>query len=181
MQTETSGFTVIEFLFVVVILGVMCFAVWLNIRATKERILAEGQSPAIVAEAWFPEPTNYAVDTAGVLSADQIRALNEKLEGIANEDYQFGVVIVKTTFPHSIEQYAAKLARKWGVSADIALIIIATEDGQERIQVGYGLQGEIPESVADSILDTAMVPHFKDKNWHGGIVAGLDALVTHMK
>ena len=60
----------------------------------------------------YPEPTNYAVDSAEVLTSLQLSDLNEKLKGIDNGTRQYAVLIVKTTAPLSIEQYAIKLAEK---------------------------------------------------------------------
>lgn len=136
-------------------------------------------------EAYYPEPTNYAVDQSGVLSADQLASLNAKLKGMDTEKHQFGVAIVKTTQPLDIEAYGIKLAEKWKVGKkgldNGAIIIVATEDRKVRIEVGYGLEGNINDAAAGRILDNQMVPFLKQGKWYEAIVAGLDELNNKVK
>ncbi len=136
-------------------------------------------------EAFYPEPSNYAVDTAGVLTPEQLTALNAKLKALDSEKHQFGVAIVKTTKPFDITAYSIKLAEKWKVgSAKLdngAIIVIATEDRQVRIEVGYGLEGDVNDAAAGRILDNDMVPFLKQGDWNGAVVAGLDALTKKVK
>lgn len=139
----------------------------------------------LVQEAFYPEPTNYAVDKTGTLSAEQLFSLNAKLKAMDSEKHQFGVVIVKTTQPLDIESYGIKLAEKWKVGYkgldNGAIIIIAKEDRKVRIEVGYGLEGDIPDSVAGRILDNQIVPLLKEGKWYEAIVAGLDELNNKIK
>lgn len=136
------------------------------------------------AEAFYPEPTNYAVDAAGVLSTDQLQTLNENLKYMDTDKAQFAVVIVKTTAPLSIEEYGIKLAEKWKVG-DVdtdngAIIILATEDRKVRIEIGYGLEGDINDAAAGAIVDEHMIPELKAGNWYAGITAGLNALAARV-
>lgn len=156
---------------------------YLAINAGPEGQISLGVSTQ--AEAEYPEPSNYAVDAAGALSADQLASLNAKLKALDTDKHQFGVAIVKTTQPLDITAYGIKLAEKWKVGgADTdngAIIIIATEDRQVRIEVGYGLEGDVNDAAAGKILDIDMVPHLKSGDWYGAIVAGLDALTLKIK
>lgn len=138
-----------------------------------------------IAEALYPEPTNYAVDQAGVFSTEQIAMLNAKLKAMDSDKHQFGVAVVKTTKPLDIEQYGIKLAEKWKVGYkgidNGVIIIVATEDRKVRIEVGHGLEGEINDAIAGRILDNQMVPHLKQGKWYEAIVAGLDELSNRVK
>lgn len=137
------------------------------------------------AEAMYPEPSNYAVDSAGILSVEQLAELNTKLATMDTDAHQFGVVVVKTTQPLDIEAYSIKLAEKWRVGKEDldngAIIVVATEDRKVRIEVGYGLEGDINDAAAGKILDDSMVPLLKQGDWYGAINSGLDALSARVK
>ena len=139
----------------------------------------------LIKEVNYPEPTNYAVDETGTLSTEQLVSLNEKLKSMDSEKHQFAVAIVKTTKPLDIEQYGIKLAEKWKVGRkgldNGAIIIIATEDRKVRIEVGYGLEGDINDATAGRILDNQIVPFLKEGKWYEAIVAGLDELNNKIK
>lgn len=136
-------------------------------------------------EARYPEPTDYVVDEAGVLTPEQLSTLRNRLKLMDTSKHQLAVAIVKTTAPLSIEEYGIKLAEKWKVGdADLdngAIIVIATDDRKVRIEVGYGLEGDIPDSAAGRILDNDMVPFLKKNDWYGAINAGLAALSARVK
>lgn len=143
-------------------------------------------SPATAtAEATYPAPTDYAVDVAGVLTTEQLTELNGMLKGLDNEKHQFAVAIVKTTAPLSIEQYGIKLAEQWkvgGRNTDTgAIIIIATEDRKVRIEVGYGLEGDINDAKAGRIIDEQMMPFLKNGDWYRAITAALAELNGQIK
>lgn len=136
------------------------------------------------AETLYPEPINYVVDAAGALSTDQIQSLQRLVKQADNDKHQFGVAVVKSTKPLDITEYGIKLAEKWKVgNADTdngAIIIIATEDRKVRIEVGYGLEGDITDAEAGRILDNDMVPFLRENDWYGAINAGIIALQAHV-
>lgn len=177
----SRGFTIIEVIVVVVILAVVAI-IGVSIVSTPSKEVGTGASTV---EAAYPEPTNYVVDNANVLSESQYRALTDKLRSMDSSKHQFGVAIVKTTQPLDIEQYSIKLAEKWKVGYkgidNGAIIVIATQDRKVRIEVGYGLEGDINDAAAGRILDNQMVPFLKDGKWYEAIVAGLDELNNRVK
>lgn len=142
------------------------------------------QSPTAVqaTDASYPDPSNYTVDAAGVLTADQLAQLNATLKTMDNDQHQFAVAIVKTTAPLTIEEYGIKLAEKWKVGGkdtdNGAIVIVATEDRKVRIEVGYGLEGDINDAKAGAIIDNTMIPSLKRGDWYGAVSSALSALNT---
>lgn len=144
---------------------------------------SDGRVSSITYEAELPEATNYAVDTAGSLTNEQLDALNERLKGIADAgDIEIAVAVVDSIEPLTIEDYGIKLAEKWQVGPDDtdrgAIIIVATGDRLVRIEVGYGLEGEIPDGLAGEMIDVLMVPHLKNGDWYSAIDAGITGIVN---
>ena len=129
----------------------------------------------------LPEPTNYAVDAAGVLSSEQLNNLNVLLKSYS-EGYgqEIAIVIVKSTKPLAIEQYTIELAEKWKVgNAELdngAIIVLATEDRKVRLEIGYGLEGNIPDSKAGRIVDEKMVPYLKSSDWYNALLYGAQGI-----
>lgn len=156
-----------------------------NLVAATRGYLKQEQVASQESEVFYPEPTNYAVDSAGVLTPEQLLNLNKRLEGIDNGTRQYAVLIVKTTAPLSIEQYAIKLAEKWKVGHETldngAIIIIATKDRKVRIEVGYGLEQYIPDSVAGRIIDEKMISSLKTSDWYGAVLGAINGLEEKIK
>ena len=127
----------------------------------------------------FPEATNYVVDTSGKLKQSTIDYLNNDLknfDGIA----QIAVAVVNSTSPLTIEEYGIKLAEKWKVGYqgkdNGAIIILAIQDRKVRIEVGKGLEGDIPDAVAGRIIDESMIPSLKNSDLDAAIVNGVEAI-----
>ena len=139
----------------------------------------------VTPEAYYPAPTNYAVDAAGALTPEQLNDLNLMLQAMDIDAHQFGVAIVETTQPLSIEEYSIKLAEQWKVgNADLdngAIIVLAVKDRKVRIEVGSGLEGEITDSEAGRIIDEAMIPYLKADAWHDAVMEGLKAMANEVK
>ena len=135
-------------------------------------------------EAYFPEPSNYVVDSAGVIGEDLEVSLNKNLKEF-DKTAQIAVVTVKTTQPLDEKQYAIELARKWGVGSaekdNGVLFLIVTEDRKLRIETGRGAEGVITDSEAGRILDQYVVPSLKAGNWEEGIKNGVTAIIEEAK
>lgn len=141
---------------------------------------SEGSEPKASAEAFYPEPSNYAVDAAGVLDAKHLKWVNDKLAELDGDRQQLAVVVVKTTAPLGIEEYSIRLAEKWKVGKadmdDGAILVVATEDRKVRIEVGDGLQVDLTDAESGRILDEQVLPQFKKGDWYAGIMAGIVAI-----
>ena len=129
----------------------------------------------------LPELKARATDLTGTLSAEQRGRLEEKLQGIeSGKGSQVVVLLVPTTQPETIEDFGIRLAEAWKIgrkgTSDGVIIIVAKNDRRMRIEVGYGLEGAIPDAVAKRIVAERMAPRFKQGDFAGGIEAAVDAL-----
>jgi len=121
-------------------------------------------------------------DLTDSLSVEQRRALEEKLANFeARKGSQIAVLIVATTHPETIEQYSIRAAEQWKLGRkgvdDGALLLVAKDDKAVRIEVGYGLEGVLPDAIADRIIEEIIVPRFRSGDLYGGIDAGVDAII----
>ena len=157
------------------------FALLLMIAA----IFACGSPAADAAGELLPKPAQreYVVDTAGIVSAEdraQIEKIGEELR--EKTKAEIVVVTVPTLGDADIEEYANKLFRSWGIGdakqSNGVLLLIAKDDRQFRIEVGYGLEGEITDGKAGEILDK-MKPYFRDKKYSEGVLNAYQKLATY--
>jgi uncharacterized protein len=121
-------------------------------------------------------------DLTATLTPDQSAALEEKLADFeARKGSQIAVLIVPTTQPETIEQYSIRVAEQWKLGRrgvdDGALLLVAKDDRALRVEVGYGLEGALPDVVAKRIIADIIVPRFKTGDFYGGIDAGIDAIM----
>jgi len=147
------------------------FAGWLAVFGA--RALAEVAIPALEAR---------VTDLTRTLSPPSRQALEQTLAALeARKGAQIAVLIVPTTAPEPIEQYSLRVAERWKLGRagvdDGALLLVAKDDRQLRIEVGYGLEGVIPDAVAKRVISEVIVPYFQRGDYAGGITAGVDRLV----
>ena len=126
-----------------------------------------------------PIPATLVTDVAGVLSPEQKQALENKLVAIDDSSSnQIAVVIIPTLDGYPKEEYATKLFRDWGIgnkkTNNGVLLLVAINDRQIRIEVGYGLEGAIPDITALNIIDNDIKPAFKAGNYYEGINKATD-------
>ncbi len=129
-----------------------------------------------------PALSGRVVDEIGLLSVPDKATLEDKLAELeARKGSQIVVLLVPTTRPEAIEQFSMRVVEAWqpgrkGVD-DGVLLIVARDDREVRIEVGYGLEGAIPDATANRIIDDFILPQFRDGDFAGGIVAGVDRLI----
>lgn len=143
--------------------------------------LALGMSMAR-AELTFPALSGRVVDAAQVLNPDARAALEAKLAAQeARSTDQFVVATVPSLEGTSVEDYANRLFRFWKLGqADKnngVLLLVAPNERRVRIETGYGLEGVLPDAVASTIIQTAILPEFRQGNFSGGIEKGADAVI----
>lgn len=128
-----------------------------------------------------PNPPRLVNDYAGVLSKEQVSILEEKLVALDDStSNQIAVVILKSLDGYEVQEYANKLFRSWGIgnkkTNNGVLILASIEDRKVWIEVGYGLEGAIPDVTASSIYRNEIVPEFKQQNYYRGIDNAVNAL-----
>jgi len=125
-----------------------------------------------------PSPATLVTDVAGVLTPEQKQALENKLVAIDDSSSnQIAVVIIPSLDGYPKEEYANKLLRDWGIGSkknNGVLLLISINDRQIWIEVGYGLEGAIPDITALNIIDNDIKPAFKAGNYYEGINQATD-------
>ena len=137
--------------------------------------------PWAAADVPVPPLRARVTDLTGTLAAGQRAALEQKLADIeARKGSQIAVLVVESTRPETVEQYAVRVFERWKLGRkgvdDGVLLLVAKNDRQVHIEVGYGLEGAIPDAIAKRIIEQDIVPLFKQGNFNGGINAGTDRL-----
>lgn len=137
---------------------------------------------AAVAQVSVPPLAGRVVDQTSTLASDEIAALDGKLRDFeARKGSQVAVLVVPTTKPETIEQFSLRVAEAWKVGRrkidDGAILVVAKDDRALRIEVGYGLEGALNDATAKRIIDEIIVPKFRDRDFAGGIVAGVERIL----
>jgi len=137
------------------------------------------------AQAQVPVPKLSArvTDLTGTLTAEQRQALETRLaEFEARKGAQIAVLIVPTTLPETIEQYARRVLDEWKLGRkdidDGALLLVAMKDRKLRIETQYGLEGVMPDAIAKRIIDEIVTPRFRQQDFYGGISAGVERMIS---
>ena len=129
-----------------------------------------------------PNPPRLVNDYTQTLTPEQVQALEQKL--VAYDDStsnQVAVVIMNSTGDYPIEDVALGIIRTWGVGGEEhsngIVLLVAKGDHKIRIEVGYGLEGAIPDVTAKSIIDNALTPNFKQGNFYRGLDDATDDII----
>ncbi len=128
-----------------------------------------------------PALTDRVTDLSQVLQTGQKLRLQERLRRLEQEKgAQMAVLILPSTQPETIEQYGIRVAEQWKLGRkgvdDGVLLLVATADRSLRIEVGYGLEGVIPDAVAKRVIAEVITPYFRRGDLYGGLEAGVNQL-----
>ena len=135
-------------------------------------------------------PPRIVNDFAGILSAQERESLEQQLVQFNNEtSTQIAIVTVKSLDGTSIDDFAFKLGEKWGIGQkgkdNGALILVKPKYGNEKgkafIALGYGLEGVVPDALANRIVDNEMIPRFKNNDYFSGLLAAATRLTQLTK
>jgi uncharacterized protein len=139
---------------------------------------------SFIAGAQVPVPplTGRVTDQTATLTTEQKATLEQTLQAFeARKGSQIGVLIVPTTAPETIEQYALRVAEQWKLGRkkvdDGGVLVVAKEDRALRIEVGYGLEGALNDATSKRIISEIITPLFKQGDFYGGITAGVDQII----
>jgi len=143
-----------------------------------------GLSRAPAAEVIPPAPRHYFNDYANVVSSGTAARLNQTLEDF---ERQTSSQILVAVYPRmqsdsSIEDYTVRVAQAWRVGRqgtdNGAVLFVFVQDRKLFLQVGYGLEGALPDALAKQIIDNEITPRFKQGDYDGGLSAGVSAILA---
>jgi uncharacterized protein len=154
-------------------------------------VLLLAAMPALLAAreplASIPNPRvhngTWVTDMPGALRADTVARLNDTIGAFERTTgVEMAVVVVRSLDGSSIEETAEKLFQLWGIGKkdrDNGLLFLwSTGDRRVRVEVGYGLEGVLPDGKVGAILDAYVIPKFKAGDFDAGLTAGVDALLA---
>ena len=115
------------------------------------------------------------------LGAPARAALEQRLQDVETKtSSEIAVATVKSLDGMSVEEYANRLFKEWGVGQaktdNGVLILVAPNEREMRIEVGYGLEGILPDGLAGEIRDEQFLPRFLDDDYAAGITAGVNRI-----
>ncbi len=137
----------------------------------------------LTAQVEIPTLKNYATDLTNSLSSGELNQLNSGLKSFEDKtSNQIIFLMISSLEGYSLEMYSYETADKNKIGTkendNGALFLVVKDDRKFRIEVGYGLEGALPDALAGSILRNEVKPYFKRGNYFGGIKAGLDAIMA---
>ncbi|MCE9613383.1 MAG: YgcG family protein [Lentisphaerae bacterium] len=135
------------------------------------------------ADVAVPPLRQRVTDLTGTLSPAQRQELESRLQAFeTRKGSQIAVLMLSTTAPEAIEAYALRVAEAWKLGRqgvdDGVLFLIAKDDRAMRLEVGYGLEGAVPDAVAKRLISEVVTPYFKRGDLPGGVAAGVDRLIA---
>jgi uncharacterized protein len=138
--------------------------------------------PAFAAEVIPPKPDRYFNDYAGVVSKETAHRFNEQLAQFERDTSNQAVVAVfpKMQSDSDVADYTQRVAQAWGVGQkgrrNGVVLFVFTGDRQMFIQVGYGLEGALPDITAFDITEYHIKPYFRVGDYEGGLATGIDLI-----
>ena len=134
-----------------------------------------------------PPPAVYFNDYAGVVSAGTAAQLNQTLENFERQssDQILVAIYPKMQSDSSIDDYTVRVARSWQVGQkgknNGAVLFVFVQDHKMFLEVGYGLEGVLPDALCKRIIDEEITPRFKAGDFDGGLTAGVQAILAAVK
>ncbi len=134
------------------------------------------------AQIQVPVLSRPVTDLTNTLSTRQISRLENKIKAFeATHGSQLAVLLVATTQPEDIAQFGIRVADAWKLGReqedDGVILIVAKADRKVRLEVGYGLEGAIPDAIAKRIIEDVVSQHFKQGHYFAGIETSIDRLM----
>lgn len=133
---------------------------------------------ASAGQADFPKPTGRVNDFAGILDASVEAEIDRLLDDLErNTSSEVAVAIVQSLDGMSVEEYANRMFKAWGVGQakqdNGVLVLVAPNEREMRIEVGYGLEGVLPDGLAGEIIRDQFTPRFREDDYAAGIRNGV--------
>jgi uncharacterized protein len=120
-------------------------------------------------------------DYANVLQPNQTQSLEAQLAQLEHDTgHQVAVLTIPTLDGEDIEGFSIRIAENWKIGKkgydNGAILVVAIKDRKLRLEVGYGLEGVMPDAIAKRVTADYIVPYFRQQDYGGGIVAGVAAI-----
>lgn len=134
-----------------------------------------------------PAPAAYFNDYAHVVSAGTAAQLNQTLENFERQssDQILVAVFPKLQSDSSVEDYTVRVARSWQAGQKArnngAVLFVFVQDHKMFLQVGYGLEGVLPDALCKRLIDEQIAPRFKAGDFDGGLTAGVQSVISAAK
>ena len=137
-------------------------------------------------ETTVPVLSRYATDLTGTLTSAETTELESLLSSFARStSTQVVVLMVPTLNGDDLEEYSLRVAEKNRIGRkgkdNGVLLLVARDDRKVRIEVGYGLEGVLPDALAGQIIRREIAPHFRQGDYYGGLRAGAEAIMAATK
>ncbi|MBK5071428.1 YgcG family protein [Budviciaceae bacterium CWB-B4] len=132
-----------------------------------------------------PPLQQQVTDLTATLSADSVRTLTQQAANLEKTTgHQLAVLIVDTTGDETIEQFAIRVFEQWKLGKknvdDGILLLVAKSDRTVRIEVGYGLEGDLTDLQSSQIINRLMIPSFKQNDYNRGIELAVEAIIYQL-
>jgi uncharacterized protein len=152
--------------------SLILLVVWLLVAAGHAPLTAQGSLQ-------LPAPQGRVNDFANLLDEATEARLDQLLRQVEDQTTaEIAVATVPTLQGLSVEDYAERLFRTWGIGQEKVdngvLVLVAPTEREMRIEVGYGLEGVLPDGLAGEIVRTVFLPRFREDDYPGGITAGVE-------
>jgi uncharacterized protein len=147
-------------------------------------LYAAGAVDLVAAEPLPQKPAQYVTDRAGILSTGTIGQLNDRLAQYERDTSNQVLIAIFPTVPDGYEMndFANQAFRAWGVGQkdknNGIVLFVFSNDHKMRIEVGYGLEGALPDATAMAILDQEIKPAFRAGNFDDGVTHGVNAILA---
>ena len=143
------------------------------------------QGPGVLALE-VPKLQGRVNDLAGILTPDQIAALDSKLQSFeASDSTQVAILIIPDLEGESLEDYSMRVAEAWRIGQkgldNGAILLVSLRDRALRIEVGYGLEQKLTDVRSSQIIRNEITPRFRQGDYYGGIDAGVDAMIQSVR
>ncbi len=139
-----------------------------------------------IAQPKVPQLKYYANDYTNTLNQSQLNTLDYRLKTFDDStSNQVVVLIIPTLDNYPLDEYSIAVATKNKIGSkkndNGILLLVVKNDRRIRIEVGYGLEGALPDALASSIIRNVIIPYFRSNNYYGGITAGIKAIILATK
>jgi len=140
----------------------------------------------VSAQPKVPDLKNWATDLTSTLTSQQLNTLDYRLKTFQDSTSdQIVMLMIPTLNDYPLEDYSYDVAHQNKIGTkendNGILLLIVKNDRKIRIEVGYGLEGALPDALSSSIIRNVIIPYFRKDQYYDGITAGIDAIISAVK